>query len=409
MMHWKTVIVSALLFCVIAGTLSSPAWGLEDELDHGIFKYLYTKETRSMFYDPLPLKKVLDNPRRFLNSYITLKCRFHRLEEDLAIPEFTMFNPANHLAFSVWDISANLWNREQMTADYPLFFVERESDDAQKLIRAKRFDVVLLYARVENLFDDMPWFVVTQIKFLDRSQLNLTLFTHIELAENMAKKGQHDLAVEEIRRALTYPANSELKAMLNKRLGRSYMAIGKFEEAYAALEISYSSKKGDHEVYTLWGEAAMAQGKYRQAINYFNLSLKYLGKQADIYGKIGYCYAKVADGKIAKVRSGVTVRKEKKRGDVRRREKKVRHGYSPPEEGQFAKNRRQLTTGMRTEILALYDQALRECRKALFINPNLAADTSHFSDVKSKKAQFLAWIEKEFGPDATPEGAGDAK
>ena len=94
---------------------------------------------------------------------------------------------------------------------------------------------------------------------------------------------------------------------------------------------------------------------------------------------------------------------------MRRREKKVRQGYSPPEEGQFAKNRRQLTTGMRTEILALYDQALRECRKALFINPNLAADTSHFSDVKSKKAQFLAWIEKEFGPDATPEGAGDAK
>lgn len=403
---WSKALVSALALAVLAGALASPAAAMEDELDHGIFKYLYTKETRRMYYDPIPLKKIIDSPQRYQNSYVTLKCRFHRLEEDLAIPEFTLFNPANDLAFSVWDISAKLWNREEMTDDYPLFFVDRGSDFAQKLLRAKRFDVILIYGKVEAIFDGLPWFTVNEIKFLEKNQLNLTLFTHIELAEDMSRRGENDLAVEELQRALQYDLNSELEAMLYKRLGQNFMAIGKYEEAFAALEASWAAKKGDAEVYGLWGEAAMAQGKYREAIQFFNLSLRYLGKQADVYAKTGYCYAKVADGLINEVRAGVSVRKEKPREDVRRREKKIRGEYAPPDQGQFARKRRALTIGIRDEILALYDQAMRECRKALFIDPNMPDDQSHIQDVRSKKAQFLAWIEKEFGAESKPAEAG---
>ncbi len=396
-MSLKTLSGIAACLSSVLIALSGSASAIEDELDKGIFKHLYVPETRRMNYEPIPLKNILENAKHYYNSYVTLKCRFHRLEEDLTIPEFTPFNSSVHLAFSVWDISANLWNRDEMTSDYPMFFVERGTDESQKLLRAKRFDVVLIYARVETLFDSRPWFNVSDIRFLEKNALNITLFTHIKLAEDMADKGQHDLAVEELRRTLQYDANDELRSMLFKRLGKSLMAIGKYAEASAAFESSYGAKSGDYEVYMYWGDASMNLGKYSEAINFYNLSLKYLGKQAEVYAKIGFCYAKVADEKINKVRSGSTVFKEKKPEEVRRRDKQTRLEFSPPKAGQFAVERRQLTLAMKDEIIALYDQGIRECRKALFIDPNLPDEVNRLNDITSKKTQFIAWIEKEFG------------
>ncbi len=409
-MSFKTLAGAAVVTFGLLVSMAGPSLAIEDEIDKGIFKHIYVPDTRRMNYEPVPLKNIIDNPKHYFNSYVTLKCRFHRLEEDLTVPEFTPFNSSVHLAFSVWDITANLWDRAEMTSDYPMFFVDRTTDESQKLLRAKRFDVILIYARVETLFDGMPWFQVTDIKFLEKNQLNITLFTHIKLAEDMAAKGQHDLAVEELRRTLQYDANNELRAILYKRLGKSYMEIGKYSEASDALESSYSAKSGDYEVYTLWGDASMNLGKYSQAVNFYNLSLKYLGKQADVYAKIGYCYAKLADEKINSIRSGSTVRKEKKPEEVRRRDKQTRLEFTPAKTGQYAVERKHLTMAAKDEIIGLYEQGIRECRKALFIDPNLPDDVNHLNDITSKKTQFIAWIEKEFGaqeaappPTDTPE------
>jgi tetratricopeptide (TPR) repeat protein len=405
-MKMKTAILTALLCAVVWGTWAPEAAALEDELDHGLFKYMYTKETRRRFYDPINLDLLLQNPKHYLNSYVTIKCRFHRLEEDLAIPEFTPFSATTHLAFSVWDISTKLWKREEMTGDYPLFFVERGSDAEQKLLRSKTFDVILLYGKVETFFNNLPWFMVTNIKFLEKNELNLTLFTHIQFAEDLARKEQHDLAVEELTRTLDYDANTELKAMLYKRLGTSLFKINKYTEAAKAFENSFYHLKGDYEVYSLWGDSEMNRGKYRQAIKLYNLSLKYLGKQAEVYGKIGYCYAKVADEMIKQIRSGEAARKEKKPGEVRRREKQVRGEWAPPQTGQFARKRRALTLSLKSEIEALYNQGIRECRKALIVDPSLPDEDNHLEDVKSKKKQFIEWIDKEFAAteEAPPAG-----
>jgi hypothetical protein len=73
--------------------------------------------------------------------------------------------------------------------------------------------------------------------------------------------------------------------------------------------------------------------------------------------------------------------------------------------GQFAERRAQLTLNIKDEILALYDQGTRECRKALFVDPNLPDKLNFLNDVKSKKAQFLAWVEKEFGTAAAKQPA----
>ncbi|GEM_PF-2576300 len=380
-----------------------PALGA-DEIDRGFFKWLYSKETERIYKNPISLEKLRKDPKSFLSLHVTLSLRFHRIEHGLTVPEFTPFDDS-YLNFSVWDSKAALWEEEVVRDDFPFMFVPKDSPAAQDLVRLREFDVIEVYGRVESLFEDKPWFQVTDIWLRKKSELTTTLFSHIRLVEDMFAKGMYELTVGELNRILNYELSDDLGGMLFKRKGESLLALEKYSEAAVAFEKSNRLRPDDALVYRGWGRALAGVGKYDQSLWALEKSLVYRAKQPDVYAWKGYCRGKMTDQRIQDLSVDKDYLAETRPEDIRRREKKVREEYDPGRLEVTRRMRSRITRKVYEDILASYDLAILDCRKALFVLPSDAFASETLENIRSRRREFI----KKYGPKKeTPKPAKSA-
>ncbi|MCU0722766.1 MAG: tetratricopeptide repeat protein, partial [Planctomycetes bacterium] len=296
----KTPTLLALAVVLVAGSWISPSVNAaEDELDRGIFKALYSPETKRAEMQPISLKEMQRVPSAFMNVYARMTVRFNRVESgSIFVPEFTLFDPEDYLNFSVWDVSADLWLENEMKRDCPFLFVDKDTEAAQHLLRLGRFDIIEVYGVVKSLFENKPWFEVLRIELKEKSDLTSTLFAHIRLVEDMFEKGVYDLAIAEIDRIFNYEISDEVKGMLYKRRGESLLHLHKYAEAEATFVEAEAIRPQDGQICKGWAEALMGSGNYESAISQFERSLVFEARQADVYAKKGYCRAKIADAML---------------------------------------------------------------------------------------------------------------
>ncbi|MHC5035877.1 MAG: tetratricopeptide repeat protein [Planctomycetota bacterium] len=377
-----------ILPLIAVGILAHPAFGVTDEIDRGVFKWLYSKDTEQIYKKPLSMKTLQGNPRAYYNIPVTLRVRFHRVETGLFVPEFTPFSIEEHLNFSAWDADAALWEENEIKSDFPLLFVKKDSGAAQDLIRLKKFDVVEVFGAVVSLFENQPWFEVERIWLAKKSELTNTLFSHIRLAEDMYAKGMFELTVGELDRILRYDLSGDLAGMLFKRKGESLLALKKYPEAIRAYSRSNRTRRSDADVYRGWGTALMHVGDYEMALVALEKSLVYKAKQANIYAKMGYCRGKLADIRVAELSVDKDYIKEFKPEHIRRRDKQVRTEYDPGRMVVTEKIRERITETEFLEIIAEFELAILDCRKALFIDASNTAALDWKEAMEKRLGEF---------------------
>lgn len=366
------------LLALIAGSwLCASAVGVEDEIDRGIFKSLYSPETRRAEMQPISLKEMQRVPSAFLNVYVRVTVRFNRIESgDIFVPEFTLFDPEDYLNFSVWDVAADLWLEKEMKADCPFLFVGKETEAAQHLLRLGRFDIIEIFGQVKSLFESKPWFEVIRIELKKKSDLTSTLFAHLRLVEDMYEKGVYDLAIAEIDRIFTYEISDDVRGMLYKRRGESLLRLHKYAEAEATFVEATAIRPQDGQVCKGWAEALLGAGQYESAISQFERSLVFEARQADVYAKKGYCRAKIADEMLIDREVYETPK-----------DPKAKAGFEPSPKYASGPVKEKLSESRYEDIMAIYEEALLDCRKALFIDPAhaLAAELKAGIEVRTQK------------------------
>jgi tetratricopeptide (TPR) repeat protein len=395
------IFLPVALAVVFASSLLGQA---SDEIDRGVFKWIYSNETEQIYKKPVSIEVLKKNPRAFLNLPVTIRVRFHRIEEGLFVPEFTPFSPEQYLNFSAWDSTARLWDEQKVVTDFPMMFVQKNSEAAQDLVRLNKFDVIEIFGAVTSLFVDKPWFEVKRIWLEKKSELTSTLFSHIRLAEDMFSKGMYDLAVGEFDRILLYELSPELAGMLFKRKGESLLVLKKFAEAAGAFSRARSNRPDDAAVYKGWGTALMREGMYENALWTLEKSLVFQAKQAPVYARMGYCRGKLADRKISRLSGKKDYLTETKPEDVRRRDKQTRLEFDPGRRKVEA-IRERITESVFNEIVEQFNAAVLDCRKALFIDPSYTKAAEWQAAMEKRIAAF----QKKYETPEEPKPAKPAK
>lgn len=77
--------------------------------------------------------------------------------------------------------------------------------------------------------------------------------------------------------------------------GRIYYYLGRYQEAYAALEKARSEGSGGVEAYLYLGRAYEATGDYNYAATVYNSYIAQDTTEAEVYNQLGLCELKLGD------------------------------------------------------------------------------------------------------------------
>ena len=81
--------------------------------------------------------------------------------------------------------------------------------------------------------------------------------------------------------------------------GRIYYYLGRYQEAYAALEKARSEGSGGVEAYLYLGRAYEATGDYNYAATVYNSYIAQDTTEAEVYNQLGLCELKLGDYQAA--------------------------------------------------------------------------------------------------------------
>ncbi|MHC5022093.1 MAG: hypothetical protein ACYTGX_18700 [Planctomycetota bacterium] len=270
----KASLASVAALTMLAGSTFADG----NDLDNGIFKRIYSKETRRVFSEPIPLEQVLKNPKNYRNTHFRCWVRFHR-EESLTTPEYTRFNEG-FMNFSVWPAEAKLWIEAERLADHPFVFAKKDDEINYQVAQLKKYDLVLLFAKVHTAYMDKPWIEVFGIERESKSTLSDAVLTHMSVAESLEGDGWFREANDEYSRVQRYEIATNLAAETWKRKGRNFLMAQMPAEASYSLKKSIDLAGKDYETHLWLAESLTQEGKNAQALTAARRALRLRGRLA---------------------------------------------------------------------------------------------------------------------------------
>lgn len=99
--------------------------------------------------------------------------------------------------------------------------------------------------------------------------------------------------------ALSYAEGKNAAKMSSYDQGRIYYYLGRYQEAYAALEKARSEGSGGVEAYLYLGRAYEATGDYNYAATVYNSYIAQDTTEAEVYNQLGLCELKLGDYQAA--------------------------------------------------------------------------------------------------------------
>lgn len=184
---------------------------------------------------PVTLGEVRAFPEAYKRVPFDLALLFHG-PRDVYNPFYTVFEPSRYLNFAAWEENASLFSREGYAADYPLFYVDRNNVELQKLVVSTR-PCTWLNARciVRSTAQDRAWIEVLAITRVGAT-IDTTDLRHLIRANVLAGNGEFDRALLEIALAKLPNAAPRFLARCRGEEGRIALAANQPERALVALQ-----------------------------------------------------------------------------------------------------------------------------------------------------------------------------
>ncbi len=388
-LHASFASIAALV--ILGGSASAD--GLE--LDNGFFKRWYSKETRRSFSEPVSLKRVAANPENYRNVYFRAWVRFHR-EEQISIPEFSRFNERN-MNFSVWPADAKLWIEKERLADFPFLYALKDDKMPYQLSQLKKYDLVLIFARVHGKFQGRPLIEVLRIDKEAKSTLSDALLTHISVAESLEGDRWYREANDEYSRVQRYDLMPSLAAEMWKRKGKNFINAQMPSEASYSLLKSIEIDNKDYESHLWLAESLTQEGKSAKALTAARRALRLRGRLARAYALIGHAVQVLALQELDAL--GIDMSNEASTDLKRKRESvrpRYRYGSRRYTKADVARSdvSYYISQKDKDRILAFLNTALREGRKAVYLDGSDAQASRWLDATKKAIAEFDARLSR---------------
>ncbi len=114
-------------------------------------------------YEGTTLSRIKKSPGAYNNMGIKIKVIFNTITEYWA-PVFTFFSSEKFINFAVWGYEQKIWFKKSLLNDYPYFYVRKDTKEAKKIIKTKKFECLYLKGVVRNVYNNKAWIEVEEIK-----------------------------------------------------------------------------------------------------------------------------------------------------------------------------------------------------------------------------------------------------
>ncbi len=186
------------------------------------------------------------NPDAYRNVRVILTLQMNE-RTNFWNPFFTRFTPDNYVNFSAWGDEQRLWVAAEYGNEFPLFFVDRRSEPARKILAAEPFQRFRVTAIVRDTFRGMPWIEVTKVKSLSEKLARGTL-VHGARGRKWMEAGKWALAANEFDRAIAGDLPDASRVGLLKDLSVCHYARGDRDKTRSVLLAAADLDPKDAEV-----------------------------------------------------------------------------------------------------------------------------------------------------------------
>jgi tetratricopeptide (TPR) repeat protein len=179
----------------------------------------------------VPLKTILADPSPYKYTAVRFDAVLNHVGEKGFIPFLTTFDPENFVSFSVWPGDAKLWEAEDRSHSYPLFFLRKDSPSIGDLFTGGRFAFVRISAVVMSDYELKPWFDVNRIEVVESSVYTEDSLAELALAKEAVAAKKPAVAIRHYENALGGIWTTSLRLDIHLTLARLYEGRGDLEAA----------------------------------------------------------------------------------------------------------------------------------------------------------------------------------
>ncbi len=163
-------------------------------------------------------EQLVGEQARVTDEPVSVVLQFHSLVENWD-GYCTPFSARTHLAVRAWSDTQRPWHRSEYEAPAVQVYVRRGGLAEKRLLAAAAHDRFVVTGHVRALFLGRPWIEVVSA-CPTREQVPLGSILHASRALKLLGRGAHDLAREQLHRALDAPLPRHARLALQKILQR---------------------------------------------------------------------------------------------------------------------------------------------------------------------------------------------
>lgn len=161
---------------------------------------------------PVTLEELRAHPARWLGREVEFVLQL-RGEQEAWDPARTRFSPHTWRGFSAWSDAQLPWDREAWDDPARRLFVRRGAPISVTFDRVRPHDRLRVRAVVREVLLGEPWIEVVEARRLELSIAEGAIL-HATRALRFQAEGKHDLALEQLERALASPLPEHARAEL---------------------------------------------------------------------------------------------------------------------------------------------------------------------------------------------------
>lgn len=248
-------------------------------------------------FEHTELNKIVATPNAYIGRVVTFTCRFG-FQANFFKAFNTKFNRREHTNFAVWDDDVKLWDKDERRTVLPSLYVDVSNKKLiEKLLKLKKYELVVLTAEITSSYGSLPWFEVTEINsqaWKDKAPTDVALL-HIRNGLALEKEKKYLLAAEHFKMALEKGLPTSYKGFVNTRLGTNYYLAKKYDLASEALATASKLSQSDAELKISQAELCLKQEKYEDAVNFCKDALKISAAYPEAYAIMGESLGKSGD------------------------------------------------------------------------------------------------------------------
>ncbi len=184
-------------------------------------------------YTAVSLEEVWKAPSSYKLMEVSFQAVLNNRDESVFVPSFTSFKPEDYSAFSVWPVSARLWDSDERARSLPTLYMRKDCPDLQRLVSLDKYAHLWIRGVVMSDFNNLPYFEVRYVDIIDPAMYTDQSLVDMAMAMEASAAKRPAQAIQRFENALKGALGQGARVVAHMRLAAYYEERGDFENALA--------------------------------------------------------------------------------------------------------------------------------------------------------------------------------